>query len=60
MEKSAPSKIILEIDQEESFDYEIGKSHKYSLKDYHQMIFKEVINVQKERQEYILSLKNTN
>jgi hypothetical protein len=24
------------------------------------MIFKEVINVQKERQEYILSLKNTN
>ena len=43
MERSAPYKIQLEVDREESFDYELGHSKKFVLKDYQKIIIKEAL-----------------
>ena len=40
-EASAPEKIVLDIDKDDAFNYSIGKSEKYDLKIYKQMIEKE-------------------
>lgn len=37
-EKSAPEKILLEIDKDEAFNYESGKSEKYSFADYRKIV----------------------
>jgi len=44
-EKSAPSKLILDVDTEDAFDYTIGKSTKYVIEDYVKMIEKEIEEV---------------
>jgi len=37
-EKSAPEKILLEIDRDESFNYESGKSEKFTFTDYRNIV----------------------
>jgi hypothetical protein len=41
-EASAPYKITLDIDRNDAFDYKLGLSEKYNLKDYQKIIFREV------------------
>ena len=43
MERSAPYKIQLDVDRENSFDYELGHSKKFVLKDYQKIIIKEAL-----------------
>mmetsp|Transcript_32081 Transcript_32081/g.49055 ORF Transcript_32081/g.49055 Transcript_32081/m.49055 type:complete len:85 (+) Transcript_32081:1206-1460(+) len=45
LEKSAPYKIKLDIDQDDAFDYIEGQSLKYTMKDYRAIILKEVEEV---------------
>jgi hypothetical protein len=42
MEKTAAYKIKLDIDQDDSFDYEIGKSPKYTLHHYQTLILEQI------------------
>jgi len=42
LERSAPEKIKLSVDQDDAFDYKAGKSSKYTEADYLKMIFEEV------------------
>lgn len=44
-ERQAPEKIKLPIDQDESFDYEKGVSHRFCKDDYIKMLFNEVMEV---------------
>ena len=42
LERSAPEKIQLSVDQDDAFDYKAGSSSKYTEADYLKMIFDEV------------------
>ena len=44
-ERSAQEKILLDIDRDESFNYETGKSEKYTFKDYKEIVQNEVSEV---------------
>ena len=46
-------KIYLDVDKDESYDYEANKSNIYKHDDYLKIILKEVEEVQFKRQEYI-------
>ena len=45
IEKPSSSKVMLEVDQDECFDYEEGKSLKFNRQDYMRMILEEVNKV---------------
>lgn len=44
-EKSAPSKVMLDVDNDDAFDYNSGKSNKYAMEDYIKMIEREIEEV---------------
>jgi len=47
LEKSAPYKIKLEIDQDEAFDYIEGQSLKFNMQDYRRIIMNEIEEIRK-------------
>lgn len=59
-EISAPSKINLEVDQDEAFDYTGLKCNKFSKEDYCKMIIKESQEVHQERLHFLEHFKNNN
>ena len=49
-ERQAPQKLKLIVDQDDAFDYELGKTTKFTKEDYNKMIFQEVLQVHAVRQ----------
>jgi hypothetical protein len=53
LEKSAPQKLKLEIDQDNGFDYENGVSKQFQKKDYIGIIMKEYHFINKNRRAFL-------